>query len=136
MEQIDKYYKILRLNPGASEEEVREAHKRLLNVWRPDRFLDDPRLKENANERLREINIAFENLTSSMNQENEGHQTSEKQDHAEPHSPPHEPPPRSEKANYTSGDKDPEESEPPPKPPPKCLRIINLPKYGDIPTFS
>ena len=117
MEQIDKYYKILGLNPGASEEEVREAHKRLLNVWRPDRFSDDSRLKENANERLREINIAFGNLISSMNQEIEGNQTSEKQDHAGPHSPPHEPPPRSEKANYTSDDKGPEESEPPPKKP-------------------
>ena len=112
MEKITQGEKVLL----SSEEKVREAHKRLLNVWRPDRFSDDPRLKENANERLREINIAFGNLISPMNQENEGHQASEKQDHAEPHSPPHEPPPRSEKANYTSGDKDPEGSEPPPKP--------------------
>jgi len=118
-EQIDKYYKILGLNPGASEAEIKQAYKDLVNVWRADRFSDDPRLKENANERLREINIAFGNLISSMNQENEGHQASEKQDHAEPHSPRHEPPPRSEKANYTSGDKGSEESEPPPKPPPK-----------------
>jgi uncharacterized RDD family membrane protein YckC/Flp pilus assembly protein TadD len=119
MEQIDKYYKILGLNPGTSEEKVREAQKRLVNECCPDQFSDDPQLKENANERLREINIVFENLISSMNQKKEGHQTSEKQDYAESHSPPHEPPPRSEKVNYTSGDKGPEESEPPPKPPPK-----------------
>ena len=112
MEKITQGEKVLL----SSEEEVREAHKRLLNKWRPDQFSDDPEFKENVNERLREINIVFENLISSMNQKKEGHQTTEKQDHAEPHSPPHGPPPRSEKANYTSGDKGPEESEPPPKP--------------------
>ena len=55
MSEMDDYYRLLGLNPGASEEEIKEAYKDLIKVWHPDRFSNDPRLKEKANEKLREI---------------------------------------------------------------------------------
>ena len=55
MNEMDKYYQILGLNPGASEEEIKQAYKDLVNVWHPDRFSNNSRLKEKANEKLREI---------------------------------------------------------------------------------
>ena len=64
--EIDKYYKILELNSGASEEEIRQAYKDLVNVWHPDRFPHNQRLRKKANEKLREINIAYEKLRASI----------------------------------------------------------------------
>ena len=58
MSDIDKYYEILGLNLGASEEEIKQAYRDLVNVWHPDRFSDNERLEEKASEKLKEINIA------------------------------------------------------------------------------
>ena len=64
MIDIDKYYQILGLNPGASEEEIKEAYRDLVNVWHPDRFSNNPRLRHKANQRMKEINMAYEKLKS------------------------------------------------------------------------
>jgi curved DNA-binding protein CbpA len=57
MSEMDKYYQILGFNPGASEEEIKQNYKDLVNLWHPDR-LSDPRLKEKAKEKLKGINKA------------------------------------------------------------------------------
>jgi len=62
MSEIDKYYQILRLNPGASEEEIKEAYKDLVKVWHPDRFSDDPNIQKIATEKIKEIDEAFKQL--------------------------------------------------------------------------
>jgi hypothetical protein len=62
--KIDKYYQILGLNSEASEEEIKQAYRDLVNVWHPDRFPHSQRLREKAHERLIEINVAYENLKS------------------------------------------------------------------------
>ena len=64
MTGMDKYYQILGLNSGASEEEIKQAYRDLVNVWHPDRFPNNQRLREKANEKLKEINLAYENLKS------------------------------------------------------------------------
>ncbi|MFH0994866.1 MAG: RDD family protein [Pseudomonadota bacterium] len=57
---VKKSYEILRLKPDASVEELKLAYKDLVNVWHPDRFLHNPRLKEKAEKQLQEINQAYE----------------------------------------------------------------------------
>lgn len=57
-------YNLLGLNPGASSEELKAAHRDLAKVWHPDRFLHDARLQEKAQEKLKEINEAYEQLRS------------------------------------------------------------------------
>jgi len=55
-------YDLLGLSPGASREELKVAYRDLAKVWHPDRFLHDPRLQEKAQEKLKEINEAYDQL--------------------------------------------------------------------------
>jgi hypothetical protein len=56
------FYKILGVKPDASEEEVKQAYKYLLNVWKTDRVSDDPLSQKKAQERLEKINEAYGNF--------------------------------------------------------------------------
>ncbi|MGD1807646.1 DnaJ domain-containing protein [Dapis sp. BLCC M126] len=62
MDEINQYYKILELEPGASLEEVKEAYRDLAFVWHPDRFVHNTRLQAKAQIRLKEINEAYRKL--------------------------------------------------------------------------
>lgn len=60
----DQALKILGLDASASEAQVKEAYRDLAKVWHPDRFGDDARLGNKAQERLKEINEACRVLKS------------------------------------------------------------------------
>lgn len=57
-----KYYELLGVAPGASMQELKAAHRDLAKVWHPDRFAHDPHLQQKAQEKLKEINEAFDQL--------------------------------------------------------------------------
>jgi curved DNA-binding protein CbpA len=59
-----KCYEILGVGAGVSREELKAAYRDLTKVWHPDRFAHDPRLQAKAQEKLKEINDAFDQLTS------------------------------------------------------------------------
>ncbi len=63
-DELHDYFNLLGLSPGASSEELKTAHRDLAKVWHPDRFLHDPRLQEKAQEKLKEINEAYDRLRS------------------------------------------------------------------------
>lgn len=63
MKEINRFYKILDLETEASLEEVIRAYRDLVKVWHPDRFQDNQRLKKKANDKLVEINEAYEKIT-------------------------------------------------------------------------
>lgn len=117
---MDKYYQILGLNPGASEEEIKQAYRDLVNVWHPDRLPNNPRLREKANEKLKEINFAYKTLKAYIAGKGEEYTTSEEmRNHAKSQPPPHEPPPkREEEQSSTTKSRGYEESKPPPNEPP------------------
>jgi hypothetical protein len=54
----------LGLSPGASSKELKAAHRDLAKVWHPDRFHHDLRLQQKAQEKLKEINKAYDQLRS------------------------------------------------------------------------
>jgi hypothetical protein len=56
---------LLGLKPGASAQEIKAAYRDLAKVWHPDRFSHDPRLQQKAQDKLKEINEAYEALTSA-----------------------------------------------------------------------
>ncbi|MGD0938628.1 MAG: J domain-containing protein [Terracidiphilus sp.] len=58
----------LDLEANAAEAEVRKAYRLLVKVWHPDRFQGDEKLKEAAEAKLKEINSAFEFLTSTTDE--------------------------------------------------------------------
>lgn len=61
---LSKAYELLGVKPGVSSGELKAAHRDLAKVWHPDRFVHDPRLQEKAQEKLKEINEAYELLIS------------------------------------------------------------------------
>ena len=61
---LSKAYELLGVKPGVSVRELKAAHRDLAKVWHPDRFQHDPRLQEKAQEKLKEINEAYELISS------------------------------------------------------------------------
>lgn len=63
---IKRSFEILELAPDASIDEVKQAYKDLVNIWHPDRFSNNPHLKERAEKKLKEVNQAYETLKSFL----------------------------------------------------------------------
>ena len=61
---LSKAYELLGVKPGVSIRELKQAHRDRAEVWHPDRFLHDARLQEKAQEKLKEINEAYELISS------------------------------------------------------------------------
>ncbi len=53
-------YVVLEVAPGATEEAVRDARKTLAKVWHPDRHAGDPALQKRAEQKLADVNSAYE----------------------------------------------------------------------------
>ena len=61
-DELRSAYAVLGLQPGASLHKVKRQFKTLVRRWHPDRFLNDPQGKAEANDRLRVINIAYSTI--------------------------------------------------------------------------
>lgn len=59
---FDRCLEILELDHCATPEEAHRAYRDLIRVWHPDRFSGDPRLSKKASEKVKELNIAYEEL--------------------------------------------------------------------------
>lgn len=65
--EIERYYRILEIEPYASQDIVKQAYRDLVNVWHPDRFSNNLRLRQKAEEKMKEINEAYEIILSAPN---------------------------------------------------------------------
>ena len=59
---IQRSLKTLEIDRTASIDDVNQAYKDIVSVWHPDRFTHNPRLKRKAEEKIKEVNIAYETL--------------------------------------------------------------------------
>ena len=57
-------YKVLGVNEGATNEEIRAAYLSLVKKYHPDKYTD-PDMKQLANDKLKEINEAYDQLTKN-----------------------------------------------------------------------
>lgn len=65
MIEAERYYRVLDLDPGATDEEVHQGYLDLTWVWHPDRFSGHPRLQQKAHCKLQELNEAHARLRLS-----------------------------------------------------------------------
>lgn len=69
---IKRCFDILELDRGASLDDAKQAYKDIVNVWHPDRFSHHPRLKQKAEKKLKEANLAFETVVSFLSSTTKG----------------------------------------------------------------
>ena len=55
-------YSILGVSKDASDEEIKEAYRALARKYHPDNYGDDNPLKDLANEKMQEINLAYDEI--------------------------------------------------------------------------
>jgi site-specific DNA-cytosine methylase len=64
-----RWYRTLELEPGATHEEIRKSYRRLLKQYHPDRFAKDPEKYKVATEVTRNITVAYDGLTTLLEQQ-------------------------------------------------------------------
>jgi curved DNA-binding protein CbpA len=57
-------YSVLGVSPGATDEELKKAYRELVRKYHPDNYHDNP-LSDLAQEKMKEINEAYDNITKS-----------------------------------------------------------------------
>jgi DnaJ-class molecular chaperone len=64
---IQRCYELLELKANASMHEVKQAYRDISDVWHPDRFSHNFRLKKKAEKKLKDINEAYVMLATHLN---------------------------------------------------------------------
>ena len=70
--EIQHCLQILDLDEKATLDDAKACYKDLVNIWHPDRFSNNPRLKQKAEDKLKEINIAYETVVSFLSSNKSG----------------------------------------------------------------
>ena len=55
-------YKILGISPDADEDEIKKAYRALARKYHPDRYAGKPELQASAEQKMKEINAAYEEV--------------------------------------------------------------------------
>jgi len=84
---LKRSFEILELTPNASADEVQQAYKDLVNIWHPDRFATNPRLRQKAETKLKEINQAYAMVESFFSSEQRAPEDTQKEQHKKPRAP-------------------------------------------------
>ncbi len=75
---IKECYRILGINPDTSLDDMHQAYRDLVKVWHPDKYMDNPRLRDKAEKQLKRINMAYDMLIRLFS---DREQTSKEKEH-------------------------------------------------------
>jgi curved DNA-binding protein CbpA len=64
--KLERCLRVLELDQCTSKEEAHRAYRDLIRVWHPDRFSGDARLAKKADEKVKELNAAYEELVQHL----------------------------------------------------------------------
>lgn len=70
--EIRRCLQLLELEECSTKDTARRAYRDLVRVWHPDRFAGDPRLRRRAEERLKQLNTAYETLVRHLEASEDG----------------------------------------------------------------
>ncbi len=70
---MNDYYKILEVEPNASQDQIKNQYRFLVQAWHPDKF-GSPETKAKAEEKLKQINEAYDLLKDPIKREQYNHQ--------------------------------------------------------------
>jgi hypothetical protein len=84
--RLEPYFQALELDPASTLEEARQAYHDLVLVWHPDRFTHNPRLQQKAEEKVKFLNQAYQQLKVFYAQTSPGARQNSKAPAATPHS--------------------------------------------------
>lgn len=91
MSELDEYYAILELPPGASKAEVKTAFRNLAKAWHPDLYPYSGVLRQRCEEKMRKINEAYDVLRRAAPDEPGGPAAAPDEPPVQEESPPPEP---------------------------------------------
>lgn len=66
LKDIPEFYKVLKLDIQATEEEITRAYKEALYIWDPEQFIGKPEQQEKAFAMTKEIDKAYQNIILYM----------------------------------------------------------------------
>ncbi|KEI06656.1 J domain-containing protein [Clostridium botulinum] len=69
-------YEVLEINENATEEEIKQAYRKLARKYHPDQYGDNP-LRDLAEDKMRELNEAYDYLTKNHVNHNSNNQNSD-----------------------------------------------------------
>jgi DnaJ-class molecular chaperone len=81
---VQRSFEVLELSDNATLDDARQAYRDIANVWHPDRFNGNPRLRWKAEQKLKEINLAYETAKAFLQEKGQARGASTETAH-DPH---------------------------------------------------
>ncbi len=80
MERMHQLFRKLELDDDATFDQVKNAYRDLVKVWHPDRFANDAKLRARAEEKTKELNDTFAELSKFFESRQESDRNSRRKE--------------------------------------------------------